>query len=236
LASLVLLGLISFYGQGYKTPANDLTSLLFAHNLENVANVIGIFAGIIALLLMTHEYRYNTINYSLTAVNSRSKVLFAKFFAVLTYTFSLSVVATVLSFGLLMAGVAAAGNSLPHQDINYWLFLIKVLCFGEGMALAALIMASLIRNQVGSIVAFFLVPGTLEQLLGLLLKHNAVYLPFTALQQVIRQPIPIPKNGAAPEIPDNGYLTAPKGAAVFACYLVIAWIITWYLFLRRDAN
>ena len=40
----------------------------------------------------------------------------------------------------------------------------------------AFILAIIIRIQVGAIAAVFLIPSTLENLLGLLLKQNQVYL------------------------------------------------------------
>ena len=96
-----------------------------------------------------------------------------------------------------------------------------------------LLLAALVRNLVGAIVILLVVPNTIEGLLSLLLKHNSVYMPFTALQQVVQSPVlaNVPKRLA-----DTGYLSPVKGALVFLCYLVAGWVVTWYLFLRRDAT
>src|SRR5262249_37402976 len=48
--------------------------------------------AVVVLLLMAHEFRYNTITYTLTSSNSRSRVLLAKIIVGLAYT----LVATVL--------------------------------------------------------------------------------------------------------------------------------------------
>ena len=93
-----------------------------------------------------------------------------------------------------------------------------------GYTMAALLIAVLIRNQIGSIIAIFIIPGVVENLLGLILKSNQVYLPFSALGFVIG---------------DSSHtysITQFHAALVFLAYLVIGWIIAWILFLKKDAN
>ena len=234
---LFVAGLIAFYGQGFKTDPKDLNSLFLAGTITTYSNVISIAGAIIALLLLAHEYRYNTIVYTLTASNSRSKVLAAKIIAVLVFVFFLSILVTSAALAMSAAGVAAAGHTLPHQDINYLTYLGKSVFLCEGYALFGLLLAALVRNLVGAIVIVLIVPNTLEGLLSLILKKNSVYMPFTALQQVVQPPVITTRGGPAhPDTALTGVLTAPKGALVFLCYLILGWIITWYLFLRRDAQ
>ncbi len=237
LIALLLSGFLSFYVQGFKTTFTGSAtkdSLFLAGTITQHANIISIFGALIALLLLAHEYRYNTIIYTLTASNSRSKVLASKIVAVFVFVFCYTVLLTIISFGLMVAGVAAAGHNLPHQDINYLTYFIKTIFFAEGYALVGLLLAALIRNMLAAVVVLFVVPGTVEGLLGLILKHNSVYMPFTALQQVIQAPTlaGVPARRLAT---DTGYLSAPKGVLVFLGYLAVAWIVTWYLFIHRDA-
>lgn len=247
---LLLSGFFSFYVHGYRdsqaqnlilsgnSPIDQARAALFAaSSINQIANVVAVAGSLIALLLLAHEYRYNTIVYTLTAANRRSKVLAAKIIAVLGLVLVYSVVATAVSLILVYLGAAAAGHSLPAQDISFWTFFAKSVFFCEAFAMAALLFVTLIRNQIGAIAALLILPNTVEGLLTLLLKNNAVYLPFTALQQVVQGPT-IKNAVAAHPARDaaNGFLSAPRGALVFLCYLVVAWIIAWYLFLRRDAN
>jgi uncharacterized membrane protein len=83
-----------------------------------------------------------------------------------------------------------------------------------------MIFAFIIRNQIGTIVALIFLPGTVEGLLGLLLKENNFYLPFSALNGVINQ-IPF----------SHG-----KSALVALAYVAVGWIVAALLFKRRDAN
>jgi ABC-2 type transport system permease protein len=235
---LLLTAFVSFYVHGYKDSSTlasggPQNNLFVADSLVQIATTLSVAGAIIGLLLMAHEYRHNTIVYTLTASNSRTKVLLSKIAAILVFVFAFSLVATAISLGALYAGVALSGHTLMHQDINFVTYFAKVVFTCEAFALTGLLFAVLIRNQVGAIAALFVLPNTVEGLLSLLLKHNSIYLPFTALSQVTQPPSLTPPsvNEAA-----TGYLSPSKGALVFLVYLVAGYLIGWYLFTRRDAN
>lgn len=235
--ALALLAFVSLYISGYKNGPLNIVGpgehVFLAYSLVQHANVLSIFGALVAMLLLTHEFRYNTIMYSLTIINRRSKVLAAKIIAVLTYTFALSLVGTIFGFLCMIVGLSLSGHTLPPQTIDYFDYFRKLLFFCEGYSMAALFLAAVLRSQVATIAVFFIVPGTVENLLGLLLKDKTVYLPFSALNQVIQPPA---LAGLTPESSPLGSLTPGQGALVFLAYLVVAWIIAWILFLRRDAN
>ncbi len=245
LIALIIVGIYSFYGEGFKDSANLLHGLKSHPNdpslplfiggtITQMATFISLFGGIIALLHITHEYRYNTITYTITASNSRSKVLAAKFLSVFGFILVYSALMTAIGLGLLFAGLHFSHNVLPHQDLNYLTYLGKVVFFAESYALAGLLFGVLIRNMAGSFAALFIIPGPVEGLLSLVLRHDSVYLPFLALSQVVQAPI---VTHGHPAHPDNntGYLTAPKGALVYLAYIAFGWLVAWYLFLKRDA-
>ncbi|HEX5448344.1 MAG TPA: ABC transporter permease [Candidatus Saccharimonadales bacterium] len=242
LLALIIVGIYAFYGEGFKDSASliqqlhkkpGIGGLFLSGTITVMANFISLFGGIIALLLITHEYRYNTITYTLTASNSRSKVLFSKITAILGFVLAYSIILTLYGLGMIFLGLFFSHTTLPHQDINYVTYVGKILFHSEGYALAALLFGALIRNQVGSFATLLIIPGAIEGLLSLLLKHNSVYLPFLALDQVTQAP-----SLTAPTVNEasTGYLSPTKGAIVFLIYLVIGWLIGWFLFLRRDAT
>jgi ABC-type transport system involved in multi-copper enzyme maturation permease subunit len=243
---LLLMGFLAFYVDGFKNvPTETLSpldhakaSLFVAGTITQIANTISVAGALIALLLLAHEYRYNTIVYTLTASNSRSKVLASKIFAILAYVLVFAAVASIIGLGLVYAGVAASGHSIPHQDINYLTYVAKAVFLSEAYAMAGLLFITLIRNQVGAIAALLIIPNTVEGLLSLLLKQNSVYMPFTALQQVVQPPVVNGVIAGHSRVHDSatGYLSAPRGVLVFLAYLAVGWIVAWYLFLRRDAT
>lgn len=232
----VLLIFLSLYVVGYKN--NDiahLQGLYLAESLVRTSSVLSIFMSLISLLLFAHEYRYNTIMYTLTSQKSRTKILASKMIVVASYAFLYSLIGIGLALGCLVLGLHLAGGSLPHQNFQLLSYIAKSLMFIEGYTLGALLIIALIRNQVAAIAVLLLEPGTFESLMGLLLKHHTVYLPFTALSQVTNDSAAI---AAAQHghIQSMGFLSPAKGALVFVAYLIVGWIIAWALFQRRDAN
>ncbi len=226
-AALVIF--IAFYVEGWRlNPAALRDPTQFASDVTGALNIT-VFGAIAAILLMTHEYRYNTIMYTLTSSNSRSKVLISKFIVVSTYALFLATLIGVLSPIMSYLGVHLHGHSLQPQTLHYGNLIWRSLFYSWGYGMAGLLLAVLTRNQVASIVALFLIPDLGEQLLGLLLKHNTVYLPFSALNQVIR-------SGSMNGDPNSSNLSPARAAGVYCIYLIVGWIVAWVLFLQRDAN
>lgn len=221
---------ITFYVIGWRMNAHDL------HDPNQLASTITgalsltVFGAIVAILLMTHEYRYNTIMYTLTSSNSRSKVLLSKFIVVSVYALLLSVLIGVLSPLMTYLGVHANGHTLVPQTLHYGDLIWRSLFYGWGFSMAGLLFALLSRNQVASIAALFVIPDFIEQLLGLLLKHNTVYLPFSSLSQVLNA------GSGNGRVDTSSTLSPGKAAGVFCIYLAVGWAVSWYLFLRRDAT
>jgi ABC-type transport system involved in multi-copper enzyme maturation permease subunit len=228
---LLLTGAISFYGVGYKAGPSDLNPHLFSDTLPNLPGVVAFAGAFIALLLAAHEYRYNTIVYTLSASNSRTKVLVAKIIAAFSFTLIYSLAVTAICFGLMTAGVLAAGHTLPSQDINYLTYFAKTVFTCEAFALFGLLVPTLVRNMQASVAVLLIVPNTLEALIGSLVKSSEKWLPFRSLSQVTALQPTVPK-GQAP----HDMVSPARGAAIFAIYLIAGWLITWYIFLHRDAS
>ncbi|HUD06433.1 MAG TPA: ABC transporter permease [Candidatus Saccharimonadales bacterium] len=222
---IVLLVFFGFYVSGWRI---DNLSLLDPSTLSSdvtaAVSTVSVFAGIIAILLVTHEYRYNTIMYTLTASNSRSKVLLSKILVITGLSVVFVVFFGVLSPLATVLGVHAHHLKLVPQTFHYWNLVWRCFFYGLGYAMAGLLIAAIVRNQIGAVVTLLIFPATVERLLSLLLKNNSVYLPFTALSTVIGQG-------------ENVYNTITPFHAflVFCGYLVLGFAVTWYLFLRRDA-
>jgi hypothetical protein len=96
--------------------------------------------------------------------------------------------------------------------------------YGWGVVMLAAILAFIVRIQVGALVAFFIIPSTVENIAGILLKKNQVYLPFSALNTLVDT------------FPGENHISYIRGATIALIYIIVGWIIAWILFLRRDAN
>jgi len=219
--------LFGFYGSGWRVNPQDLHNpMALSGDVTAAVNFVSVFVALIATLLVAHEYRYNTIMYSLTLSKRRSRVLFAKVLVISAFAIIFTLVAGALSPLLSAWGANAHHLHFTHQTFHYGTLLWRNLFFGWGYAMAGLLIATLIRNQIGAIVALFIAPTTIEGILSLLLKRNTVYLPFSALHTVIGQGMDTYRNA----------ITPLHAAMVFSAYLLGGGIIAWILFLKRDAN
>jgi ABC-type transport system involved in multi-copper enzyme maturation permease subunit len=192
---------------------------------QQAISFLSIFPALIGLLLLTHEFRYNLSAYSLTLSNNRSKVLAAKIIVIsLIAVFATAIIGS-LSPLLADWGIHAHHLTFVHQYFSVGSIAWRGLVFGWGYAMAGLVIATLIRNQIGAIVVLFIVPNTVEGLLSLLLKSNSVYMPFSALHTML---------GVGQNI-QKASITPLSAMFVFLGYLIVSWIVAWILFLRRDA-
>jgi ABC-type transport system involved in multi-copper enzyme maturation permease subunit len=217
----------AFWVEGYKAGAGsrsvtDIHKLAFL--IRDAVGNLAFFGGIVGVLCFSYEYRYNIITYTLTASSSRVRILVSKILAVTIYSIFFTLFVGIFASILMFIGISLKGLALGHQvlpvDVIY-----KVFFTSWGFAMMGLLIASLIRNQVGALGTFLAFPAFIEPLAGLALRDNRIYLPFAAMQQV---------TNASSEL--KHALSPPKAALVFSAYIVIGWIIAWYLFLKRDAN
>lgn len=227
---LAILIFFAFYVDGYHTPKTVGSITDPGHAYSEIINALTFLSTLFAfvgVLLVTNEYRYNTIMYTLTSSNNRFKVFLSKFIVVSCFAIVFSLLFGALSPLLSAAGLHLKGISMVHQVIPVWDTVWRAAFYGWGYSMLALLIAFLIRNQVGAIIVLLLVPGMVETLLGLLLKSNTKYLPFTALGGVL-------KSNA--EMPGQTLLSHGQSAVVVLIYIAVVGIIAAVLFQRRDAN
>jgi ABC-type transport system involved in multi-copper enzyme maturation permease subunit len=219
---LFLVALIGGFGMAYKgNPSEFLSPIFLSNGAANLISLVSILCGIVGILIFSHEYRYNTIMYSLTITNSRSKFLIAKIVVLSVFAVTFVLCMTAFALLALKLGLAARDVTLVTQDLQIGQLLWHGLFTGWGYAMLGLALVALFHNQVFAFVAFLLMPMIVESLLSILLKENAIYLPYTALSAVL---------GHVEKMSDL------KGALVFLAWLIGAWTVSWVLFLRRDAN
>jgi len=180
--------------------------------------------AVITVLAVTHEYRYNTIMYTLTSSKGRTRALLAKFIVISIFALITSFVFGLMSPLLSEAAIHMRGLPLGHQDIRVWTTLWRALFAGWGFTALAFVLAVIIRAQVGALAVLFIFPATIEGLAGLLLKNNRVYLPFNTLNILL-------------DSGDNiAHIPYVRAALVAGLYILTGWLVGWYLFLKRDVS
>lgn len=221
---LGVIGLFAFYVTGWHTAEESFLSPDFMqNNIMSAVHTIGLAIGLISILLVTHEYRYNTIVYSLTANKSRAQVFFAKFLVASVFSILLTFILAVLTVVLSSLAIGIRGFELSPQSFMYGQLLWSVALISWGYGAFAFIIAMLIRSQVGAIVVMFLMSSTIEPLLGIVLKSNQSYLPYTALTGIY----------------GFGLVDGPATSTLVIAVLIniVLWLsLSLFMFVRRDAN
>lgn len=222
LALLISFG-INFWPMAYKYHGPADPHYYFS-NLLGTLNGLGILAGIIAILLITHEYRYNTIYYTLTANRRRSQVFLAKVFVITILAIMFSVLVVAVGYVGLAAGLQLGHHDVGSQAFPFAEFAGRGLLYIWGVCMFAALFGLIIRNQIGTIVTYLIAPNTIESLAGIVLKDNVKYLPFTSLANLVIQ------------VPGRAGGSLSLAVTVILIWLAGLTIVAWLLFLRRDAN
>jgi ABC-2 type transport system permease protein len=229
-STYVLLGLclvleiaFAFFHDGLNATTNGLHSSSYLANVVTQAiTVLMLIISMVGVLLVTHEYRYSTIMYTLTAANKRRKVLAAKLLAVSLFAIVSSLVLGFLAPVMTDIAIHIQGHHLAHQTFPLWNLLWRVVFVGWAFSMMAAILAILIRIQIGAIVVVFLLPDTIEPLIAVIVKRTHDYLPFTSLNSIV-------SNGGSD-------VSMGHSVIVVTIYIIIGLTASWILFQRRDAN
>lgn len=218
---LVITFFFAFYAEGLKaTHAVTDPHYLFSE-VSSALSALSLFLSFVGVLLVTHEYRYSTIMYTLTLANKRWKVLLSKFIVVSLFMILVSILFGVLSPALTTLGLHIKGTHLVEQSLPFWDIAWRAVFYGWAYGVLGFIVAVLVRNQVAAIITLFAIPSTVEQLLRLVMHDNVKYLPFTALGNVLT------------DTRDYSHGTA---AGIVVIYVVVGLIAAGILFQSRDAN
>lgn len=221
---LISVGLIGFWIFGYKNVGGtEVSTGALVDGLTTAITFLGTIYSFIAILLVGHEYRYNTIMYSLTSSNSRTKVYLAKYLASVVFSIiSVAILLLLLVLAFLVGQKIAGINTLP-QHIPMWSIVWRMLLYIGGSLTFAFTFTVLLRSLIGAIALILIVPTTIEGILTFVLKTKAQYLPFSSLTNI---------TATAHQEGIN-----VKGCAIaFVAYVIVLGVGSYVMFLKRDAN
>lgn len=225
ISTLIIVAFFAGFIQGFRGDPRALQDPgLLANQSSSAIVFVSFIMAFAGLLLAGHEYRYNTIFYTLTSINRRYKVLLAKFLVITTFTLVVALIVAFFSPLCTIVGAHLHGKDIGPQVFQLWTIIWTCLFCAWAYAMYALILIMILRNQVGAIVTFLLVPLIGENILMLLLKHNSKYLPFTAAQAIV-DPTSL-----------GNHTTSVHAALVVLTYVAVGLVASTVLFVHRDAN
>lgn len=210
---------------------NNLPKEKLLTNMQDSIYPITLLITVVVVLLLAHEFRYNTITYTLTLSNSRTRVLGAKVIVSIIYALIMSGIAIAATVLATYTAVNIKDLNLPPQSIDWVHIGSRLLGYCLGFSLMGLAAITLLRNQVAGIVSIFLLPTVDAILAGILSSQNilpAKWLPYSALTQF--------SNIVNMDFGSRTPISVTHAGLVFASYLAGAWVLAWYLFLKRDAS
>lgn len=228
---LVIMAAIPFYVGIHDTPLKLHDPTLMQSAIFGALRFAGLITAIISILLLAHEYRYNTINFSFTLNRSRTSVLASKAVVMTVYSVIIGLVTVGIVVAFLHLGASLHGQHIGPQHYSVlsasngpWPgLLLQSVFYTWGLAIAGLIITALLRNLVASIAFIFIFP-TLEDLVTLISKTVVNYLPFTDLGAVLKM------------VPAEAGFGPGKSMIIFLIYLAVFAVLAWRLILKRDAN
>lgn len=216
------IGLMSFYIYGIRDVSRGAENAMVLMNvMNNAAGLIATLLAFVAVLNVGHEYRYNTILYAFTGINSRLKVVMAKLIVLLGLGIAVTVFGVLLSTAAFYLGQNIHGVSTVAQSMPEPLMYIRMLAAVLATIALAYFITFLVRSFAFAIAFVLIVPSTVEPLLTLVIKENTKYLPYTSISNLTAI---------------NSTVPYGTSAMVVAAYFVGLLVLTGLLVNRRDAN
>lgn len=223
--ALVLSGFIALFAMGYKM-GDEFSSTGMQRAIMDVVPIVGTFVGIVSILLIGHEYRYNTIYYTLTATNNRLKILVAKLVATGAFGLLFALITIIWTIVMVNLGLKWGGHHIGPQDIEIASVLWKSAAYMVSTAWFGLLLGFVSRNMTFALVVYFMIP-VVEPIITFLLKLNANYFPTAAQSNILSM---------GPSMSNEHAFTALASLGVFGVYLAVLLIASTFSFVKRDAN
>lgn len=224
----VVVGLFSWFTRDDEVGADLATEVLTGFSGISPLPFTAVFMAVVGILAAGHEYRYGTIQPTLTAVPRRGHLMVAKIVVVSLTSILVVVLSLALSWALaaLLRGEALPFDSSLIEDV------LAYVALTTGWALLGVGLAFLLRGVPSALVILFVTPLIVEPLLAGLSNIPALdwlgdvvpYLPFSAGQRML-----------GTSLFGEASLSRWESGAVFGGFVALILAAAWALFRRRDA-
>jgi ABC-type transport system involved in multi-copper enzyme maturation permease subunit len=203
------------------------------------ATFIPVFVAIMGIFATGHEYRYGTIQPTLTTLPQRSALLAAKITVVVAVAIALVVVSLAINFGLAAIFWGSDLPDLASSPLNevipgYFVFIALNAILGVSLG-------QLFRGVPTAIVVLLVTPLIVEGLITGLSNVPALdwlvpvvkFLPFTAGARLIATTPP--EEAFGPGSAQYEIFDRWVAGGIFAAFVAIILAVAWILFQKRDA-
>jgi hypothetical protein len=161
LVLIILFGLLA----GLLTHADSLTTPENQRGLLGVGSLAGVFSALAGVLLVTGEYRFGTIRPTFLFTPRRSRVIGAKLVAGVLAGLAFGVAGEALGFAIGYVCLRARGITLALHGGSLALLLLGTVAAVALWGAIGVGVASIVRNQIGTIVGLLAWGFVVENLL-----------------------------------------------------------------------
>lgn len=211
-------------------------------NIESMLPIVVTLGAVLLTLFMAHEFRYNTINYTLTSSPSRLRVLASKLVVGSIYMVVLSALSIAVILATTYLAVSIKGLQFSEAEFGWIYALGRYLLYAVGTGAMALAIAAIVKSLTMAVASVLILP-MIDSLVGAILMGTrdiepSKVMPFASRDRLGSVVTDALGQGAPPSFfgPEGMQATTLMALAVFGAYLLGVWIIASILFVKRDAN
>jgi hypothetical protein len=199
--------------------------------LLNQGTTVLAFVLVLGTLLVTSEYRHQTITSTFLAEPRRGRVVAAKFMVGGAIGFVMSVVTIALVVGIVLIWLAAIDVSISDIGNLVVLPAFGTVVAGIGYALLGVAVGALLRNQIAALVGGLVWVSVIDPIVGAVLPGVGKYTPGGAAS-ALTNAVGFNTSG----FDADAYLPMWGGALLLLAYAVVLVVAASRLTITRDVT
>lgn len=200
--------------------------------------LIPIFTAIVGIFAAGHEYRYGTIQPTLTTLPQRTALLLAKITVVALVSVCVVLISLAINVGIRLVSWGEVPDLVSEPLSSSILgYIVTVVLY----AILGVALGQLFRSVPIAIVVLLVTPMVIEPIIRALTNIEALdwlipvvkFLPFSAGDRLIA--IGSPQEAFGPGSAQYEIFDRWAAGGVFAAFIALILVVAWFLFQKRDA-
>jgi ABC-type transport system involved in multi-copper enzyme maturation permease subunit len=199
-----------------------------------ISQISGIlpFVLVLGVLVITSEYRHQTITSAFLVSPNRARVVSAKFVVAGLAAVVVTVVTAVLFVAVVLPWLAATDVTIDDAGETILLPVVGSIIAGVGYALIGVGLGAWVRNQIGALIGGLLWILLVEPIVALALPDVAKWTPGGAAAALTRAV----GAGIGGDIDADAYLPMWAGGLVLFAYAVVITVSATQITVKRDVT
>jgi ABC-type transport system involved in multi-copper enzyme maturation permease subunit len=228
---VLILALLVALPEDAETGLPDIESADSVRLLVTQGTTILAFLLVLGALLITTEYRHQTITSAFLVSPRRGRVVTAKFAVGGVVGLLGAAVSAAGTLAIMLSWLAIAGVEIADVERTVLLPSLGLVIAGLGFGLIGVGLGALVRNQIAAIVIGLAWVAFLDPIIGLALPTVGKYTPGGAVG-ALTNGVGFNTSGFDPD----AYLPMWAGALLLLGYAVVITVIAYQVTVKRDVT